>query len=77
MSSHINIGSGSDLAIRDLAKIIKDVVGYQGEISFDPTKPDGIPRKLLNSERLNNFNFKTDVNLKDGLIKTYEDYLKI
>ena len=77
MSNHINIGSGSDLTIKDLAIIIKDVVGYQGEINFDPTKPDGIPRKLLNSERLNNFNFKTDVNLKDGLIKTYEDYLKI
>ncbi len=77
MSSHINIGSGSDLTIKDLAKIIQEVVGYQGEINFDPTKPDGIPRKLLNSERLNNFNFKTIVKLKEGLIKTYEDYLNI
>jgi len=77
MSSHINIGSGSDLAIKDLAEIIKEVVGYEGEINFDPTKPDGIPRKLLNSERLNNFNFKADIGLKDGLIKTYKDYIKI
>ena len=77
MSSHINVGSGSDLTIKELAEIIKEVVGYQGEINFDKTKPDGIPKKLLNSERLNNFNFKTNVNLKDGLIKTYEDYLKI
>ena len=77
MSSHINVGSGSDLTIKELAEIIKEVVGYQGEINFDNTKPDGIPRKLLNSDRLNDFNFKTYINLKDGLIKTYEDYLKI
>ena len=77
MSSHINVGSGSDLTIKELAEIIKEVVGYQGEINFDKTKPDGIPRKLLNSDRLNTFNFKTYINLKDGLIKTYEDYLKI
>ena len=77
MSSHINIGSGSDLTIKDLAEIIKKIVGYEGEINFDPTKPDGIPKKLLNSERLNNFNFKADIGLKDGLIKTYKDYIKI
>ena len=77
MSSHINIGSSFDLTIKDLAKIIKEVVGYEGEINFDPTKPDGIPRKLLNSERLNNFHFKADIGLKDGLIKTYKDYIKI
>jgi GDP-L-fucose synthase len=77
MSSHINIGSSFDLTIKDLAKIIKEVVGYKGEINFDPTKPDGIPRKLLNSERLNNFHFKADIGLKDGLIKTYKDYIKI
>ena len=77
MSSHINIGSSFDLTIKDLAKIIKEVVGYKGEINFDPTKPDGIPRKLLNSERLNNFHFKPDIGLKDGLIKTYQDYIKI
>ena len=77
MSSHINIGSSFDLTIKDLAKIIKDVVGYEGQINFDPTKPDGIPRKLLNSERLNNFHFKAEIGLKDGLIKTYKDYIKI
>ena len=77
MSSHINIGSGSDLTIKELAEIIKEVVGYNGEINFDPTKPDGIPKKLLNSERLNNFNFKTNIDLKDGLIKTYQDYINI
>jgi len=77
MSSHINIGSGSDLTIKELAEIIKEVVGYQGEINFDQTKPDGVPRKLLNIERLNKLNFKTFINLKDGLIKTYKDYVNI
>ena len=77
MSSHINIGSGSDLTIKDLAEIIKEVIGYKGEINFDPTKQDGIPGKILNSERLNNFHFKADIGLKDGLIKTYKDYIKI
>jgi GDP-L-fucose synthase len=75
--SHINIGSGYDLSIKDLAEIIKEVVGYRGEINFDPTKPDGTPRKLLNSERLNKFNFKAEIGLKDGLIKTYKDYIKM
>jgi GDP-L-fucose synthase len=77
MSSHINIGSGSDLTIKELAEIIKEVVGYHGQINFDQTKPDGVPRKLLNIERLNKINFKTFINLKDGLIKTYKDYIKI
>ena len=77
MSSHINIGSGSDLTIKELAEIIKEVVGYQGKISFDQTKPDGVPRKLLNIERLKKFNFQTFINLKDGLIKTYKDYVNI
>ncbi|MDB2679251.1 GDP-L-fucose synthase [Candidatus Pelagibacter bacterium] len=77
MSSHINIGSGSDLTIKELAEIIKEVVGYQGQINFDHTKPDGVPRKLLNIERLNKLNFKTFINLKDGLIKTYKDYMNI
>ena len=77
MSSHINIGSGSDLTIKELAEIIKEVVGYHGQINFDQTKPDGVPRKLLNIERLNKINFKTFINLKDGLIKTYKDYMNI
>ena len=57
--------------------MIKDIVEYKGEISFDPLKPDGSPRKLLNSSRLNSIGWHAEVNLKDGLIKTYQDYLRL
>ncbi len=73
--SHINIGAGKDITIKELTEMIKDVVGYEGEINFDPTKPDGSLRKLLDSERINNLNFKPEISLKDGLTKAYEDYL--
>lgn len=76
MCSQINVGSGSDLTIKELAETIKEVVGFKGEIKFDPTKPDGIFRKFLNTERLNNFGFKPEIALKDGLMKTYQDYIK-
>jgi len=75
MSRHINVGSGTDVTIKVLAEMIKDIIGYKGEISFDPSKPDGSPRKLLNSNRLNNIGWHPEVNLKDGLIKTYQDFL--
>jgi GDP-L-fucose synthase len=77
MSSHLNVGSSKDLTIKELVEIIKKVVGYNGEINFDKTKPDGNCRKLLNSERVNNLGFKPEIGLKDGLIKTYESFLKI
>ena len=73
--SHINIGAGKDITIKELTEIIKNVVGYEGEINFDSTKPDGTLRKFLDSERINNLNFKPEISLKDGLIKTYKDYL--
>ena len=76
MGSHINVGSGKDLSIKELAEIIRDVVGYKGKISFDSTKPDGNPRKLLDSERIKNLGFNAKVSLKEGLIKTYQDYKK-
>lgn len=75
-SSHINIGSGIDLTIKELAEVIKEVVEFKGEIYFDTTKPEGVSRKLLNSERINNLNFRAKITLKDGLIKTYQDYTK-
>jgi len=77
MSRHINVGSGIDITIKELAEMIKDIVEYKGEISFDPLKPDGSPRKLLNSSRLNSIGWHAEVNLKDGLIKTYQDYLRL
>ena len=77
MCSHINVGSGKDLTIKELAEAIKEVLGFKGVINFDPTKPNGIPRKLLDSELINSLGFKPEISLKDGLIKTYQDYIKI
>ena len=76
MCSHLNVGSGKDLTIKELAEAIKEVVGFTGEIHFDKTKPDGIPRKFLNSERIKNLGFKPEISLKEGLIKTYKNYIK-
>ena len=72
---HINIGSGYDLTINELAKKIKEVVGFKGEIKFDSTKLEGVSRKLLDSKRIDNLDFKPKVNLKEGLIKTYQDFI--
>ena len=76
MCSHINIGYGMDLTIKELAENIKKVVNFKGTINFDLTKPDGTPRKLLDSQILNNFGFKPKISLMEGLKKTYDDYLK-
>lgn len=73
--SHINVGSGKDLTIKELAEIIKEVVDYKGEINFDSSKPDGTPRKLMNSNRLNSLGWKPSINLKEALTITYNDYL--
>ena len=77
MCSHINIGYGMDLTIKELAQNIKEIVNFKGKICFDLSKPDGTPRKLLDSRILNNFGFKPKISLMEGLKKTYEDYLKI
>ena len=77
MCSHINVGYGSDLTISELAHNIKEIVNFNGKINFDPSQPDGTPRKLLDSQILNNFGFKPKIDLKEGLRKTYEDYLKL
>ncbi len=76
MCSHINIGSGTDLTIKELAETIKEIVNFKGEISFDITKPDGSPRKLLDSKKINNLGFKSEISLKEGLIKTYKAFIK-
>jgi GDP-L-fucose synthase len=77
MCSHINVGAGSDLTIQELVNIIKEIVGYEGEIKFDSNKPDGMPRKLLDSQRINNLGWAPKVNLKDGLVKSYKDFIKL
>jgi GDP-L-fucose synthase len=75
--NHINVGSGKELTIRQLAETIKKVVDFKGEIYFDQTKLNGTPRKFLDSGRINNLGFKSKTGLEDGLIKTYQDYVKI
>ena len=75
IQSHINIGTGIDLTIRELAQTIKQVVGYKGRIIFDITKPDGTPRKLLNVDLIKNLGWKAQTKLIDGLNLSYHDYL--
>lgn len=75
MCSHINVGSGIELSIKELALAIKEVVGFKGEIDFDNTKPDGISRKLLNSKKIYDLGFKPKTSIKNGLIKTYEAFV--
>jgi GDP-L-fucose synthase len=75
MLSHINIGYGEDITICELAMLIAETVGYQGEITFDRTKPDGAPRKLMDSSRLRAMGWSPKVELKQGLSFTYQDFL--
>lgn len=75
MLSHINVGFGSDVTIRQLAEIIASTVGYQGEIAFDTSKPDGTPRKLMDSTRLNSMGWSPKVGLVQGLNLAYNDFL--
>ncbi len=74
MQSHINVGCGEDLTIRELAEMVAKVVG-RGSIGFDPSKPDGTPRKLMESSRLNNLGWQPKVALEEGLRLVYEDFL--
>jgi GDP-L-fucose synthase len=76
MQSHINVGCGHDITIRELAETIARVVGYPGDITFDPGKPDGAPRKLMDSTRLNALGWNAKESLESGLEKAYEDFLK-
>lgn len=75
MLSHINVGYGSDYTIKELANIIAKVVEYNGEIVFDSSKPDGAPRKLMDSNRLNSLGWTAQTNLESGLRMAYEDFL--
>lgn len=74
--SHINVGSGLDLTIKDLAKKIKEITQFKGAIEFDVNQPDGMKRKLLDSKLINNLGWKPEISLDQGLRTTYEDFLK-
>ncbi len=72
----INIGTGQDLTIRELALLIKRAVGFQGNLFFDTKRPDGTPRKLMDVSKLHNLGWKHKTILEEGLELTYRDYLK-
>jgi GDP-L-fucose synthase len=73
---HINCGAGTDISIAELAALTARIVGYRGDIVFDTTKPDGTPRKLLDSSRLAALGWKPEISLEDGIASTYQWYLK-
>ena len=75
MLSHINVGTGKDVTIREIAEIMKQVIGYKGKLTFDISKPDGAKRKLIDITRLKNMGWKYSVDLKTGLGKVYGWYL--
>ncbi|MDN4018040.1 GDP-L-fucose synthase [Zwartia panacis] len=76
MQSHINVGYGSDITIAQLAQTVGKVIGYTGQIDFDSTKPDGAPRKLMNSTLLKTLGWNPSVDIEEGLSIAYQDYLK-
>ena len=75
MLSHINVGSSEEVSIGDLAILIGEVVGYQGNITFDASKPDGAPRKLMDSSRLEKMGWKAGIGLREGLVDAYKWFL--
>lgn len=71
----VNVGVGEDVSIRELAEIVKETVGFQGELKFDSSKPDGTPRKLLDVTKLNEAGWRAKINLEDGVKTTYQWFL--
>jgi len=76
MCSHINVGSGFEIKIKNLAEIIKNIVGFKGEIKFDKSKPDGMKRKILDINLINKLGWKAKYDLREGLKKTYKHFLE-
>ena len=77
MLTHLNVGCGHDIAIRELAELIGEVVNYEGEIKFDAGKPDGTARKLMDSSRINALGWRPTMTLENGLRLVYENFKKI
>lgn len=73
----LNVGTGEDLTIRDLAELIKNIVGYPGEIVWDSSKPDGTPRKLMDVSKAHSLGWVHEISLEDGIEKTYADFLTL
>lgn len=76
MLSHINVGTGKDITIREMAETIKDVIGFKGELRFDSDKPDGTPRKLMDVSRLNSLGWQYNIELKEGIEDAYNWFLE-
>ena len=76
MLSHINVGTGVDVTIKEVARTVKSVVGFEGDIVFDHTKPDGTPRKLMDVQLLSKLGWGAKIDLRAGLVNTYQDFLK-
>ncbi len=72
----VNVGCGEDISIKDLTALVKKVVGYEGEIKFDASKPDGTPRKLMDATKLRNMGWKPTISLEQGITLAYQDFLK-
>lgn len=72
----VNIGSGEDIAIKELAELVKDIVGYEGKLVFNTSKPDGTPRKLMDVSRMEQIGWKASISLKEGITKVYIDQFK-
>ncbi|MEL6672230.1 MAG: GDP-L-fucose synthase [Bacteroidota bacterium] len=70
----VNVGVGEDISIKDLALMVKEVVGFEGELDFDTSRPSGTPRKLMNVDRLNELGFKAQIGLKEGITSVYQDF---
>jgi len=75
-SEIINVGVGEDISIRDLASLIKEIVGYEGDIAYNSSRPDGTPRKLLDVSKLNALGWKAKTSLREGIARTYDWYAK-
>jgi GDP-L-fucose synthase len=72
----INVGSGTDLSIRELAEMVREVVGFEGELAFDASKPDGTPRKLMDVSKLERAGWQAKIGLRDGIESTYQWFLE-
>lgn len=74
-NTHINIGTGKDIKIKDLAQLVKEIVGFKGKIIWNKDKPDGTPRKLLDVSKLKSYGWEAQISLKQGIQKVYNDYI--
>jgi GDP-L-fucose synthase len=75
-NQHVNVGTGVDVTIKELAETVKEIVGYEGTINWDSSKPDGMPRKLLDMTKLHSLGWKHKIELREGIEKTYKWYLE-